>query len=167
MAQYEPWVDWVLTNADRTTTLVRTEQQLAVTDKLEPCEYFDKRVDPWLRVVADVLKVRGDLARIVDWKTGKVKNDSEQLELSASVVFSHFPEVQRVMTNFVWLQENFKTDLVIERSDQKFFWARMLPQVDEMKLARVTGNFPAKPSGLCIRHCPVTGCPYHGKGNRG
>jgi hypothetical protein len=33
-----------------------------------------------------------------------------------------------------------------------------------MQKAVRTNNFPPRPSGLCKRHCAVTGCQYYGKG---
>lgn len=176
---YDKQVDEVLKNSDRTQVVMKTEQQLAVTEDMRPCEYFDKRVDPWCRVVADVLKIREDagVARIVDWKTGKGKFypdpvtgentcDSDQLALSAAIVFAHYPKIDTAWTQFVWLQEDVVTDALITRADLPKFWSRMLPRVDKMEQAYRTTEYLPKPSGLCVRHCPVTGCPYHGRGNR-
>ena len=33
-----------------------------------------------------------------------------------------------------------------------------------MEEAYRTTTYPPKPSGLCSSYCPVTSCPYHGKG---
>jgi hypothetical protein len=175
---YEKHADMVLENTDRTKVVLKVEQQLAVTEDMRPCGYFDKQVDPWLRVVADVLKVREDksVARIVDWKTGKGKfrrdpftgrfvSDSDQLLLSAAVVMAHYP-VETVWTQFFWLQEDVVTDAIFTKEDLAPFWNRILPRVDRMENAYKTTEYPPKPSGLCVRHCPVTGCPYHGKGSR-
>jgi len=179
MAAYEKHVEPVLAHADNREVTIQVERQLAVTEDMRPCAYFDKRVDPWCRVVADVLKVREKdaVARLVDWKTGKGKfypdpvtgenkAESDQLKLSAAVVFAHFPKLNAVWTQFVWLQEGVVTDEIVVRADLPRFWTAMLPRVDRMAEAARTVEYLPKPSGLCKRHCPVTSCPYHGVGNR-
>ena len=175
---YEKHVEEVLKNSDRTLVSTKAEQDLAVTEDMTPCEYFDRRVDPWLRAKVDVLKVRlqDGVARLIDWKTGKGKfypdpvtgqntADSDQLKLSAAIVMAHHPEIHTVWTQFFWLQEDVVTDDVVRRHDLPKFWSRMLPRVDKMEQAYRTTEYLPKPSGLCKRHCPVTGCPYHGRGS--
>lgn len=175
---YDKHIDDVMQNSDRTQVITRVEQQLAVTEDMQPCKYFDKQVDPWCRVVADVLKLRiqDGVARLVDWKTGKGKfypdpvsgenvADSDQLRLAAAVMFAHWPEINMVWTQFYWLQEDVVTNEIVWKADLSKFWSRLLPRVDKMQEAWRTTEYPPKPSGLCKRHCPVTSCPHHGIGS--
>ena len=177
--RYEHHIDDVMQNSDRTLVSMRVEQKLALTAEMRPCQYFDKQVDPWVRVVADVLKVRDDvgIARVVDWKTGKGKfypdpvtgenkADSQQLELSAAVIMHVFPKVEMVWGQYYWLQEGVVTSETYSRAQIPEIWQRMLPRVDRMEAAYRTDEYPARPSGLCVRHCAVTSCPYHGRGSR-
>jgi hypothetical protein len=151
MKQWEKWVDWALQNTDRTNTIIRCEQKLAITEDMKACEYFDKRV-------------RGNVARLIDWKTGKVKEDSDQLALTAAAVMSHFPEVEHVLCQFVWLKDDLKQEDLFSRGDLPALWVRTMPEVELMRRAHATGEFPPKPSGLCKRHCAVISCAYHGRG---
>jgi hypothetical protein len=175
MSKWQPWVEFAKKPFDPATAIMKSEQQLAITEDMQPCEYLDKRVPVWFRTVIDVLKVSGEFARIIDWKTGNSdcyldpetntwKTNSDQLNLAAAVVMAHYPEVQHVKTDFVWLKEDFWTVDLISRSDLPRLWQRLLPRVDKMKLAHGSGVYPPTPSGLCKRHCPVKSCQYHGKG---
>jgi hypothetical protein len=166
MQQWEKWAQWALRHKELPGMVIYAERKMALTAKFRPCEYFDKSVPVWFRTVADVLKINGQVARIIDWKTGKPKEDTDQIKLSAAAVFATFPVVEAVAMNFVWLKEDYKTDDLIRRVDLPAFWQTMLPRVDEFQLAHATGVFPPSPSGLCKRHCPVSSCAYHGKGNR-
>jgi PD-(D/E)XK nuclease superfamily protein len=165
MQHYEHWADKVMQGWDRTKVVVNCEQKLAITPGFQPCDYFDKHKPVWLRIVADVLKRADDVALLVDWKTGKRKDDLEQLLVSAAVVFAHYPEVQAIRSEFVWLQEDVTTSARVRRTDLPQVWQRMLPRVSRMEKALDLTEFPANPSGLCKRHCRVKSCPHYGVGS--
>lgn len=137
------------------------EQQMAIREDLAPCEWFAK--DAWHRSIADYLCINGQVALAIDYKTGKILEESEQLALMAECVFSHYPEVQAVRTEFWWLKEEAATREDFRRSNRKNTWASVLPRVNELKQAHEQVNFPPKPSGLCRKHCIVTECPHNGR----
>lgn len=174
---YEKWVDWVLTNADRTVVTTKAEQQMAITENFERCDYFDKVKPVWFRCVLDVIKLRPKegVARIVDWKTGKMPSDMikereawQQLWLSATAVFVHYPDIQLARTHLVYLQEDQDPDTIqyhdITRNQLPMLWQQVIPTLQGMKNALDKNEFPPNPSGLCKRHCAVTSCPHHGIG---
>jgi hypothetical protein len=161
MQQWEPWIEWVL---NPPSPLIRVEYRMAITNKLQPCGYFDKVVNPWFRTVADVLKVNGPAARLIDYKTGKVKEDSDQLALGAAVVMIYFPEVQVVKSQFVFLKDGVQMEETYTRNDIPRIWQRTLPDVIALHKAGETGEWLPKPSGLCKKHCGVLSCAYHGRG---
>lgn len=136
------------------------EQQLAIAEDLSPRGWFDK--DVWFRSIADYLAINGPVALAIDYKTGKIIEDSEQLALMAECVFSHYPEVQAVRTEFWWLKDDAATKENFYRSQRHNTWARVLPEVTTLKQAHDTLTFPPKPSGLCRKFCIATGCPHHG-----
>lgn len=144
---------------------IMTEQQLAIKEDLSPCTWFDKQT--WFRAIADYLVVNGPVAMAIDYKTGKVVEDSEQLALMAETIFSHYPEVQAVRTEFWWLKDDAATRRDYQRKNRHQTWAGIMPDVMTLKQAHETMTFPPKPSGLCRRFCAVTSCPYHGKGGNG
>lgn len=140
--------------------IIKVEQQLAIREDLTPCEWFAK--DAWYRGIADFLSIHGPVALAIDYKTGKIVEDSEQLALMAECIFSHYPEVLAVRTEFWWLAEEAATMEVFYRKDRKKVWEKVLPRVVALKKAHDDVNFPPKQSGLCRKHCVVTECPFNG-----
>jgi len=139
------------------------EQQLAIREDLSPCEWFAK--DAWFRSIADYLCINPPVALAIDYKTGKIIEDSEQLALMAECVFSHYPEIQAVRTEFWWLKDDAATRKDYRRDNRKETWRAVLPEVMTLKNAHDTMTFPPKQSGLCRNHCIVTECPFHGGAN--
>jgi hypothetical protein len=137
------------------------EQKLAIKQDFTGCTYFDK--EAWFRGIGDVIKLAGNVGLILDWKTGKIKEDSVQLALMAQCVFSHYPEIQKVRAEFAWLKENATTREDFHRSDMPAFWRDMWPRIQLLKQAADTMNYPPKQGGLCRKWCPVKVCPHWGE----
>jgi RecB family exonuclease len=173
MEVYERWIDWVFTNDDCD---IGVENKMAITEEFEPCAYFSKTKPVWFRTVLDVVKQRDVVARIVDWKTGKVPENpvkraeaEQQLWLSATVMFAHFPRLKLVRTHLVYLQEDKPEDISyrdIMRTDLPALWQEVTPVLARMQYSLDKSEFPPNPSGLCKRHCAVASCSYYGKGPR-
>jgi len=164
MEPWQKWVDMVRTAPGETFV----ENKYGLTQDLSPCEYFAPAV--WYRGKADVVKVSGIVGHAIDWKTGKRKEEgSIQLGLMALCVFQHHPGVQVVFTDYVWLNEyppDDTTRQVWKRSGMKTFVSDVLPRVKRLEAAHETNTWEPKPSGLCVKWCKVTSCPFHGKGSR-
>ena len=154
--EYEPWAAKAATPGGK----LLVEQKFAIRADFGPTEFFAK--DAWFRGVADVLRVQGPVALVIDWKTGKVKDDSVQLALTAQCVFSHYPDVKAVRTEFVWLAEEATTRADFRRGDMPEFWASIWPRVSALEQAHKLSEYPPRPNGLCRRYCPVSSCPHHG-----
>lgn len=159
MLTYQKWVDYVKRiEGDR-----YVEQKYAITRDFAPCEYFHPKV--WFRGIGDVVVVNGPVAIVIDWKTGKVLDDPVQLMLMAQLIFSHFPQVKRVIAQFVWLKFDCTSEQVVTRQDIADNWIGLMERVKSMQNAYETDVFPPNPSGLCRKHCPVQSCKYWGKGS--
>lgn len=158
MAQYAEWVDRV----KRGTGQLFVEQKYAITRQFQKTAYFAD--DVWYRGIGDVVRVDRNLALILDWKTGKILEDSVQLMLMAQCLFSHYPELKYVRSEFVWLKEGCTTPELFTRQEVADQWVGLLDRVNGMEEAHKALNYPPKPSGLCKRYCPVVSCPFHGKG---
>lgn len=165
MEHYEPWPASMVTLRSQGWT-VKTELKLAMSEAHKPTGYFDGLT--WFRGVCDVLAIesKAGAALAIDWKTGQIKPDAEQLALNAALVFSHYPETHVVDTVYVWLGNDDKTTKRFTRADMLPLWAGLMPEIRQLEEAHRTTTYPPKPSGICLNHCPVTSCPYFGKGNR-
>ena len=145
---------------------VKVEQQLAIAKDFGPSGYFAP--DAWFRAKLDVTLFPGTSDAVtIDWKTGgKVQPEFEQLALSAQTIFAHHPEIQRVASIYVWFGHDTQTVKTYKRDQMVPIWNELWPTINEMESAWKTTTYPAKPSGLCVNYCPVTNCPFHGKGSR-
>ncbi len=153
LRQWGPLVDRVLAQPG----VKHFEYQMAVNHLLQPVGWFDK--DVWIRAIADVLVVDGTTAYVLDWKTGKVKDNPTQLQLFALMVFWAFPQVQTVKTSFVWLKFNEVTNASYERRFSVALWNALRPRFDRVQEVIERGVFDTKPSGLCP-WCPAADiCP--------
>ncbi len=159
--EYQPWVDRVVAGPGQ----LLVEQKYAITRDFGPTTYFAK--DVWYRGIGDVVRIDGPVALVLDWKTGKVLVDSVQLMLMAQCIFSHYPEVQLVRSEFVWLKDDCTTPEVFTRQEVADNWVSLMERVNQLEMAHKLQDYPPKPSGLCRSWCPVVSCPYHGKGGKG
>lgn len=133
------------------------EYQMAVDKDLQPCDWFSS--DTYIRAIADVLVVDGKRAYCLDYKTGKVKENSTQLQLFASMVFWHYPEVEEVRTSFIWLKFDQVTNATYQRKYMTALWDGLKPRFDAVQETIDLGVFDTKPSGLCP-WCPARDiCP--------
>lgn len=162
MPRLQLWCDRLIKARDTMSAKMLVEQKLAITEALRPCAWFDS--DAWYRAIIDVLVVAPPVALLVDWKTGRMLEDSVQLALAAAVVFTHYPDVKKVRTEFVWLKEgdavSSREDFA--RSDMHDLWSQVSPRLYALKRAHADNDFPPTHNYLCRRYCPVTICPHHG-----
>lgn len=154
-----PWVERLVTKPGN----MLVEQKLAITKQFGPCTFFDKAA--WFRGVVDVLKLLTPVALAIDWKTGKIIEDSVQLALTAQCVFSHYPEIKKIRTEFIWLKDDATTRADFSREDMPAMWRSLWPRVEALEHAHNTTTYPATPNRLCANWCPVKSCPHHGKRN--
>ena len=157
---YEPYVAKLESMVGPDGAL-HAEQKIALTRDLKPTTYFAK--DVWLRVVIDVTLDNGPVVSAFDWKTGKRKLSSTQLDLTAAVIPAVYPEAVWVKTGFLWLKDKAIDTASYDVRDNQSLWDRFAPRVERMERAVARGDFPKKPSGLCRKWCPVRDCEFHGK----
>jgi hypothetical protein len=155
----QKWVDRVGSRNSPDVEIV-VEQKLAINADFAATGYFDN--DVWYRAVVDVAKFSGPIGLAVDWKTGKIIEDGSQLALNAACVFAHYPQVQKIRTEFIWLKEDATSRADFSRDTMAGVWAGILPRVQLLKNAADAVMYPPKPGGLCKRFCPVTACPHNG-----
>lgn len=159
MAYIEPTIQR-LEQVAKGGTIV-AERKIGLTRDFEECEYFDKKV--WLRTVIDCQIDLPDRSLITDWKTGKVKEDYDQLALSAAVKFAITPTTEKVTTSYFWFAAHRVTRESFVRADAPRIWQNILPRVIKLERALVEQDFPPKQGGLCKDYCPCVNCEYNGQ----
>jgi len=127
------------------------ERKFALTKNLTPTNFGAD--DAWVRGIIDVGVVNGDRAIALDWKTGKVRPDSDQLKLFAAFIFEHYPDVETVSTRYVWLKFNEVTKETYARSDLPGIWSHFMAKALRLEQAYANNKWVPKPSGLCAGWC--------------
>lgn len=151
--RYQPVVDLLLNKPG-----VRYfEHQMAIDVDHQPVDWNSPFA--WFRGIADVLILNDSKAVIVDWKTGKVKDNPTQMILFALLVMDHFPEIEEVSTAFVWLAHNEVTSSTYCRKRKDQMWASVSPRIDALQKTLDLGVFGKTKSGLC-GWCPVESCEH-------
>ncbi len=148
------------------------EKQYALDRSFRLTDYFDKPTTMpdrrvWLRIVVDLQIILRDapVAVLLDYKTGKEKEDLDQLELFAAVMFALYPQLKEVRTGYWWTALNKVTPRTFEKNEAPVIWQKFMPRVEVLEHTYVKNNWVARPSGLCVKHCPVTDCAFYGKGS--
>lgn len=137
------------------------EHEMALTIDKQPCGFHAPEY--WVRGIADLLIIDGDVAFIVDYKTGKTGYaDPNQLKLMALMTFAHFPEVQRAKTGLMFVSYNTFINEDYKRSDNDQLWKVFESDLQRLSIAFDNAIWPAQPTGLCRKHCPVETCKHYG-----
>jgi hypothetical protein len=138
------------------------EHKLAITKDRQPCEWDDPSC--YHRGIIDVLHVdpQDPLARVFDWKNGKINEYSEQLKANSICVMAHYPHVTTVHTEYVWMKFGKTTPAKNFRDFSGKSWEKFVRRVDRMEVAVTENQWPKKPSGLCKKHCPCITCEHNG-----
>lgn len=160
MASYQHWIDKFKKGPGH----LLVEQKYAITKDFGATQYFANNV--WYRGIGDVVRVDGPVGLIGDWKTGAVKEDPVQLLLMAQCLFSFYPLLKVVRSEFIWLQDDSHSKEIITRQRLALEWIAILDRVAALEEATKAQAFPPKPGALCKKWCVVNTCPFWGKGTR-
>jgi len=130
--------------------------------KFVACDFF--AADVYFRGVADLVIIDDDRAFVVDYKTGKSAeySDDKQLALLAAAIFAHFPQVKKVkgMLLFVIAKQVVQSEYVQPHRNDIF--AKLSEDLRRRETAHKTGVFNPKQNGLCRAYCGVTSCQHNG-----
>lgn len=137
-----------------------TEQKLALNRDFQPTGWFDS--DVYVRAVTDWTIIDGTTGATFDWKFGKQKDGFDQINLVTGILFAYFPEVETMNGAYYWAKDKQVRSDMLTREQVPEVWNSLLPRVKVMEDAYRNTDYPAKPSGLCKRHCPVKSCPHNG-----
>ena len=166
MQDYEQLVQTFLGVAQRNNGKILVEQKFGIRRDFTPCEYFgDKLI--WYRSIADAVIIMQDTALNWDWKTGAPpytkgqKDDPIQILTAAACIMYHYPNVQAVRSELIWMEYGTKTRCDIQRHELPAMWASIDAEVRELEEAYATMTFPPKKNGLCKEYCAVETCKFH------
>jgi len=106
---------------------------------------------------------------IVDWKTGKFKEDFLQLKLFAvlAALTPGYEDVTEFDPKFIFTKEAAPKNILrlpepIKRTELKPVLAEILGVVRRMEQSWQNENFPEKKNGLCKQYCANKECAHCG-----
>ena len=135
------------------------EYEMALTYNREPCDFNSE--DRWVRGIADLVIVDGDYAFIVDYKTGSNKYpDPKQLRLMALMLFTYFPDVQKIKAGLLFVMKNSFVSEEYLRKDMDKSWAMFEQPLKRLESSYDNDKWQANPTPLC-KWCPVQSCEFN------
>lgn len=136
---------------------VTPEQKLGMAASGRPVGFFDN--DVWLRGKLDApILIRTDAVCLIDWKTGKRREDPFELEIGALLLQAAKPEVTTIFGYYIWLKDSKRGDMH-DLSDTRRTWKRVNALMDDVKAEK----FPKTPGPLCT-WCSVADCQHNKRG---
>jgi hypothetical protein len=137
------------------------ERKLTLRQDYVPCRGDDWN-NAWVRGAADWVKIYNVNGIYIDWKSGKPRNDFEdQINLTALLLFEHFPALQTLKGSMLYYRHNKLTPPhTVTRADAPLLWNGYISRVKELEQAKINDNWPTNPSPLC-GWCPYKACPFN------
>ena len=136
------------------------EMKLAMTEDNQRADYFDM---PFGRGALDAIMFDNAasprIAFIVDWKTGKVREDKRELECQAVLAKANFPSLEKVTGCYGWLVEN-RFGQIYDLSNISRPLASIHANVADMRACDASGQWARDPNPLC-GWCPVVDCLHN------
>ncbi len=136
------------------------EHKLGMTKDGRSSSFFGEQV--WCRGKVDVALINGRTAFILDWKTGKRREDPAELERFAYLLRACFDALERFVGRYVWLKEDRLGDEHRLDPDRRLEADRRL--MEQVEALQARGEpWPAHENGLCRQYCDVVSCPFNGR----
>jgi len=129
-----------------------TEQKFGMTHDGKPCDFFADNV--WLRGACDLALVASPRSMLIDWKTGKKREDPFELEVQALLLRTHWPDIEMVIGHYVWLRGPY-LGAAHNCSDTDFTLRRIRTIKENMNYRLAANDWPADEGPLC-GWCPVS-----------
>lgn len=138
------------------------ELELGLTKDLGACAFHAP--DVWWHGIVDLLIVdqQKGLAHMVDYKTSKNARyaDTKQLDLMATAVFAHFPDVHRIKSALLFVVSNEFVRKEHHAANTKEYIGGVLPTVKRLEKSLDGGAWNPISGPLC-RFCPVRTCEHN------
>lgn len=153
MQEYEPFAAAV-ENADGKKLV---EENLAITAGGTATEFFGK--DVFIRGKVDVAIIRDNTAMVIDWKTGKPREEPFEMEVFGLMLKCKYPGITTVTGRYVWL----KTNELGKQHDLSNFartYNELRVRAKQIESMPEGAGWPATPNPLC-GWCPVKKCEFN------
>lgn len=115
--------------------------------------------DVWFRGKIDCVVRLETSAWIVDWKTGKVREEPFELETNALLLKCNYPEIENVVANYFWLQQGAPGIRYTCNNHARTF-AKLQALRSEMEGYDKAGEWPKRKNPLC-GWCDVMACEHN------
>jgi CRISPR/Cas system-associated exonuclease Cas4 (RecB family) len=115
------------------TETVYTEIKFGIDTKLEVSDYDYRDKNLLYLGAVDQVNFYSDSLHIIDWKTGKVRNYTEQLRHYAMWALTQFPNVERVVTSYVFIEHNQSIDVIVTRDELKNIHFELLSNIQTIE----------------------------------
>lgn len=136
---------------------VHPEIKLGITRDGKATGFFDNNV--YGRGKIDAPIVEGETAYMVDWKSGKPREDAFELEIGAVLLKAKFPQLRKIVGRYAWLAEN-RLGPPYDLTDTARTWDEINRLVALILSDRERGWFDKVEGPLC-KWCPVLDCEYN------
>lgn len=121
--------------------------------------FFDKTGQIYGRVKIDVAMIQGPAAFILDWKTGKKREDPFELKIQGMMLKARNPELTKITAQYAWVVAG-ELGKAHDVSDALGTWNDINGRVETIRKYGSQSHWPARQSPLC-GWCEVLSCPYN------
>lgn len=139
---YESFCAPIERRLDTTWVRCTPELKLGITKEGRTCDFFAD--DVWLRGVLDAPIETSQSALLLDWKTGKKREDPYELEIGALLLQARAPHLTKLLGQYVWLK-SLELGEVHDLSHTDRTWQRVQATMEEVAL----GRYLKTPGPLC------------------
>ncbi len=117
--------------------------------------------DVWGRGKVDFALVNHEdhTACVVDWKTGKVREDPDELEIFACFLKAKYPALEKISGWYVWLKEG-RMGKIFDLTDTAGKLESIRARVERLGQAAAMDAWAPKQGPLCA-WCGVKTCEFH------
>jgi len=139
--ELEPWRPVM---QDLSSRGARPEVKFSLDKNLDPCEWEAGA----LRGVIDLTWTEGDTAYVIDWKTGRVRDYSDQLKMYSLALLASKPNLHDVKAHVVYIDHHPRTSTPIRmrRADLDEAKAKAKADIDRIETDKI---FAPNPSPNC------------------
>lgn len=141
--------------------MVATENKSAFNEKWKPRDYFAK--DVFFRSVIDLegrTETKGGVANIIDFKTSKYNENTEQLKLYNMVALLNYPEIESATSTLLFVDHRrYSPPVSTHRSQLNSQLHEVKEQSEAIQIALERDDWPAMQNWKC-KWCAVDTCRY-------